>query len=273
MAFWKPNEPLQLGSTFHDINVSTGRIVRRPGSAKRLSSVFDLNPFLRELPKELRNNLRETMRTSRAYGRGTELRGVGVGGTVHIVLSGCVRECTTPPASTVRILGAGAVLGCTEVFDERIPAPLTTCLTETWTLCLPLERLRAMAEANSALLKAIGVSVTDRMEASERIYNRLAYKSEQRLAGLLAHLLMHCAVPGKRYDFMIEGPTQHDLAAALSLSIGSVEGGLASLRRDNIVITGYRTFEFPSVRRLLEASQIKFPPGSLAGTLTSFQAP
>ncbi|GGU61326.1 hypothetical protein [Streptomyces lavendofoliae] len=48
---------------------------------------------------------------------------------------------------------------------------------------------------------------------------------------------------------------------ALSLSIGSVEAALKTLREDNTVL---RTYEFPSLCRLLEASAIQFPPEPLA---------
>ncbi|MFC8916760.1 Crp/Fnr family transcriptional regulator [Streptomyces sp. WAC05374] len=268
MGFWKPDEPIQIGSAFYTIDPVTGRLDREAFS--RPSHVIDRNPFLRRLPKDIRSSFHESMASSRSYGRRHVLRGVGTSSTIHIVLQGCVAERTPfGSSSTVRLLGAGAVLGDTEIFDERAPASTATCLNTTWTLGIPLDRMRALADGHTGLLKAIGRSVTDRMEATERIYNRHALKPEQRLCGLLAHLLMHCAVPGREYDFMVEGPSQNDLADALSLSLGSVEAGIASLRRSNIVVTGYRSYEFPSVRRLLKASEINFPPGTLANSLSA----
>ncbi|MGA5425170.1 Crp/Fnr family transcriptional regulator [Streptomyces lavendulocolor] len=191
--------------------------------------------------------------------------------SVRVRLRGCVAERTLIGSSpTMRILGAGAVLGCMKVFDRRIPPPTATCLTDTWTISVPLERMRTLAESNASLMKAVGVSVADRLEATERIYNRHGLKPVQRLAGLLAHLVMHCAVPAEEADFRVEGPAQSDLAEALSLSIGSVEAALKTLREDNTVLPGYRTYEFPSLRRLLETSAIQFPPESLAGALAAF---
>ncbi|MFI2351040.1 Crp/Fnr family transcriptional regulator [Streptomyces sp. NPDC019443] len=269
MAFWKPDEPIQIGSSFYNVDIATGRIDREE-TPSRLGTVFDRNPFLRKLSKEARHSFLEDAPISRAHRRGDELRGVGIGTAVHVVLSGCVLERTQfGPSSTARFLGAGAVLGCSEIFDERAPLPTATCLNKTWTLAVPIERMRAMAESNPGLMKAIGSSVTDRIEATERIYNRHALKPEQRLCGLLGHLLMHCAVPGRSYDFMVKGPSQTDLADALSLSIGSVEAAVKSLRKREIVVTGYRSYEFPSVRRLLETSELQFPQGSLARTLAS----
>ncbi|AVZ74022.1 Crp/Fnr family transcriptional regulator [Streptomyces lunaelactis] len=270
MAFWKRNEPIQIGSSFYTLDIATGRIDRDKGPI-RLNAVFERNSFLRELSSELRSGFREVAHGSREYRRQTELRGPNGGTAVHIVLRGCVAERTRiGSSSTVRIFGAGSVLGCMEVFDERIPAPTAICLNDTWTLSMPLDRMRALAETNTSLMKAIGISVTDRIEATERIYNRHSLKPEQRLAGLLAHLVMHCAVPGKTYDFMVEGPAQTDLADALALSIGSVEAAMATLRKSKSVITGYRTYEFPSLRRLLDTSEIQFPPESLAGALATF---
>ncbi|MFD9033284.1 MULTISPECIES: Crp/Fnr family transcriptional regulator [unclassified Streptomyces] len=268
MTFWKRNEPLQVGSRFYEIDITTGRIDRdkRPF---RLSSVFERNPFMRELPADLRASFKELAQSSsREHRRQAELRGPQGGTAVHIVLRGCVAERTQIGASTtVRILGAGAVLGCMEVFDEKMATPTAVCLNDTWTVYMPMDRMRVVAESAPALMKAIGISVTDRIEATERIYNRHNLKSEQRLAGLLGHLVMHCAVPGKKYDFMVEGPSQSDLADALGLSIGSVESAMSALRAKEIVITGYRTYEFPSLRRLLDASEMAFPPESLAGAL------
>ncbi|MET9847837.1 Crp/Fnr family transcriptional regulator [Streptomyces ossamyceticus] len=275
MAFWKKDEPIQIGSSFYNVDVATGRIDREE-TPSRLGTVFERNPFLRKLPRETRQNFLEETNgsagsaASRTYPRGHELRGPSIGTSVHIVLTGCVLERTQiGPSSTVRFLGAGAVVGCVEIFDDNTPPPMAKCLTKTWTLAVPLERMRVLAEANPGLMKAIGGSVVDRMEATERIYNRHGMKPEQRLCGLLGHLLMHCAVPGREYDFMVEGPTQTDLADALSLSIGSVEGALTQLRKSKTVVTGYRSYEFPSVRRLLEASELQFPQGSLARTLAS----
>ncbi|QFQ96642.1 Crp/Fnr family transcriptional regulator [Streptomyces phaeolivaceus] len=272
MTFWKKDEPIQIGSSFYNVDITTGRIDREE-TPSRLGTVFERNPFLRKLPKETRLNfLEETSGSagSRTYSRGHELRGPNIGTSVHIVLTGCVLERTQMgQSSTVRFLGAGAMVGSVEVFDDHVPPPMAKCITKTWTLAVPLDRMRALAETNSGLMKAIGSSVVDRMEAAERIYNRHGLKPEQRLCGLLGHLLMHCAVPGKEYDFMVEGPTQTDLADALCLSIGSVEAALTQLRRSKTVVTGYRSYEFPSVRRLLETSELQFPQGSLARTLAS----
>lgn len=272
MAFWKRNEPLQVGSSFYTIDIATGKI-DRDKSPIPLNAVFDRNPFLRELPQELRASFQEVVHgTSREYRRQTDLRGGTPGSTtMHIVLRGCVAERTRiGSSSTIRIHGAGAVLGCMEVFDERMPPPTATCLTDTWTMSVSLERMRTLALSHASLMRAIGISVTDRLEATERIYNRHGLKPVQRLAGLLAHLVMHCAVPADKADFRIEGPSQSDLAEALSLSIGSVEAALATLRFEDTVITGYRTYEFPSLRRLLATSAIQFPPESLAGALAAF---
>ncbi|MCX5278259.1 Crp/Fnr family transcriptional regulator [Streptomyces virginiae] len=272
MAFWKRNEPLQVGSRFYEIDTSTGQI-DRDKEPFRLSTAFERNPFMRELPAELRAVFQEPDEqiSSREHPRQTELRGPEGGADVHIILRGCVAERTQVGASTtLRILGAGAVLGCMEFFDEKMATPTAVCLNDTWTISLPMDRMRMLAETAPALMKAIGISVTDRIEATERIYNRHSLKAVERLAGLLGHLVMHCAVPGKKFDFRLEGPSQGDLADALGLSIASVESAMKVLRDADIVDSGYRSYEFPSLRRLLEASEMAFPPESLAGALAKF---
>ncbi|MFJ3861552.1 Crp/Fnr family transcriptional regulator [Streptomyces sp. NPDC090085] len=273
MAFWKRNEPLQVGSRFYEIDPSTGKIDRDKEPA-RLSTAFERNPFMRELPVDLRAVFQEKDQgriSSRERPRQTELRGQEGGTDIHIILRGCVAERTqVGGATTLRILGAGAVLGCMEFFDEKMATPTAVCLSDTWTISVPMDRMRALADTEPALMKAIGISVTDRIEATERIYNRHDLKAVQRLAGLFGHLVMHCAVPGKKYDFRLEGPSQSDLADALRLSIASVESAMKILREADIVISGYRSYEFPSLRRLLEASEMAFPPESLAGALVKF---
>ncbi|MFD3717017.1 Crp/Fnr family transcriptional regulator [Streptomyces sp. NPDC058674] len=271
MAFWKRNEPLQVGSRFYEIDISTGQI-DRDKEPFQLNTAFERNPFMRELPAELRASFQEREPTEpakfRQHPRHSELRGPEGGTDVYVVLRGCVAERTQVGASTtLRILGAGAVLGCMEFFDEKMATPTAICLNDTWTIRMPMERMRTMAETAPALMKAIGISVTDRIEATERIYNRHNLKAVERLAGLLGHLVMHCAVPGKKFDFRLEGPSQSELAEALGLSIASVESAMKVLRNAEIVISGYRSYEFPSLRRLLEASEMAFPPESLAGAL------
>jgi hypothetical protein len=51
-----------------------------------------------------------------------------------------------------------------EVFDEKMATPTAVCLNDTWTISVSIDRMRLLAEVNPALMKAIGVSVTDRIE-------------------------------------------------------------------------------------------------------------
>ncbi|MFF9803321.1 helix-turn-helix domain-containing protein, partial [Streptomyces rochei] len=86
-----------------------------------------------------------------------------------------------------------------------------------------------------------------------------------RLAGLFVHLLSTCAVPSERFGRMIEGPSQQDLADALAVSRATIEAALRELRAEKLVITGYRTFEFPSERALAEMGKVRIPAQRVTG--------
>ncbi|MEU3048840.1 hypothetical protein ABZ705_20425 [Streptomyces sp. NPDC006984] len=47
----------------------------------------------------------------------------------------------------------------------------------------------------------------------------------------------------------------------------SLRDGEATLKVH--VVTGYRSYEFPTLRHLLDASGLSFPPESLAGAIAS----
>ncbi|WP_415961962.1 Crp/Fnr family transcriptional regulator [Streptomyces sp. 021-4] len=255
---------LLLGGSLYDRNEVTGRIRHAVSGPRALRPLMELNPFLAELSPTQRQDLLLSAQV-RTYQRGNLLRGSG-GSMVHIVLGGCVlEEPMYGDVSTTRIQGAGAVLGDVELLDETVLPPTTRCLSTTVTMSVGMDRMRFLMEHLPSVTMAVGKTVAERIVVSEKVYNRHALSSEQRLAGLFVYLLERCSVPSSRYGRMLEGLSQENLAAALSVSRATVEGAVRALRKRTLLVTGYRTYEFPSERKLAELGKVRIPQQTVTG--------
>jgi CRP-like cAMP-binding protein len=254
-----------LGNSVYAFDAETGRVGHGLSGSRAMQALIDLNPFLSELSPGARHEFAGSLST-RSSSRGSQLRG-SVGSTVHIVLSGCVyEESVYGEDATVRIHGAGAVLGVAEIFYEELHAPTARCLNTTLTLAVPLSRMRAFAEYNGTLATALGKVLADQLVTGERVYNRRTLPPEQRLAGLFVHLLDRCAVPCASYGRMIEGPSQTDLADALGVSRATVENALKVLREAGLVTTGYRQYRFPDERKIAAFGRVRRPSQTVTGS-------
>ncbi|MDX3080428.1 Crp/Fnr family transcriptional regulator [Streptomyces scabiei] len=255
-----------LGNSVYAFDEETGRVEHGLSGSRAVRELIDLNPFLSELPRGLRHEFVNAAVT-RSSSRNTQLRG-SAGAMVHVVLSGCVyEESEYGEDATVRIHGAGAVLGITEIFNPDLHAPTARCLNSTLTLGLPLTRMRGIAEGNPAVSVALSKVLTDQLVTGERVYGRRSLLPEERLAGLFVHLLHRCAVPCVRYGRMIEGPSQTDIADALSISLATVENALKTLRRKALVVTGYRQYRFPDERELASFGKVRRPSQTVTGSV------
>ncbi|MFJ8887813.1 Crp/Fnr family transcriptional regulator [Streptomyces sp. NPDC102402] len=262
--FYSSDKSVMLGGSIYYRNDETGRVRHEVSGPRALRSLMELNPFLSQLTLVHRQDL-FVSGAVRTYHRGQQLRGSS-SSMVHIVLGGCViEEPVYGDAATTRIHGAGAVLGDIEVLSSDVLTPTTRCLNTTVTVSVSLDRMRAIADTNASLTSAIGRAVTERIAVGERIYNRHALPTEHRLAGLFTYLLEHCPVPSARYGRMLEGPSQTDLAGALSVSRATIETAVRTLRRDGLLVTGYRTYEFPSERKLAEVGKVRIPRQMVTG--------
>ncbi|WP_331734210.1 Crp/Fnr family transcriptional regulator (plasmid) [Streptomyces sp. NBC_01220] len=262
--FYAPDRSLMLGGSIYYRDDETGRVRHELSGPRALRSLMELNPFLSQLALGHRQDL-FVSGAVRTHFRNQQLRGSS-SSMVHIVLGGCViEEPVYGDAATTRIHGVGAVLGDIEVLNPDVFTPTTRCLNTTVTVSVSLDRMRAIAETNTVLTAVIGKAVTERIAVGERIYNRHALPTEHRLAGLFTYLLEHCSVPSDRYGRMLEGPSQSDLAGALSVSRATIETAVRNLRNTGLLITGYRTYEFPSERKLAELGKVRIPRQMVTG--------
>ncbi|MFD4973138.1 Crp/Fnr family transcriptional regulator [Streptomyces sp. NPDC058424] len=254
-----------LGNSVYAFDEETGRVGHGLSGSRAMRALIDLNPFLAELSPGTRQELAAMMST-RSSTRGAQLRG-SVSSVVHLVLSGCVyEESTYGEDTTVRIHGTGSVLGVAEIFNEDLHSPTARCLNNTLSLAIPAMRMRSIIEHNGAIATALGKVLADQLVIGERIYNRHCLPPEGRLAGLFVHLLDRCAVPSATYGRMVEGPSQSDLAAALSVSRATIENALKTLRELNLVTTGYRQYRFPDERELALFGRVRTPSETVTGS-------
>ncbi|MBT2411785.1 Crp/Fnr family transcriptional regulator [Streptomyces sp. ISL-12] len=255
-----------LGNSVYTFDEETGRVGHGLSGHRAMRALIDLNPFLSELSRRTRHGFTSSL-VPRSSGRNAQLRG-SASSAVHIVLSGCVyEESAYGEDATVRIHGTGAVLGVAEIFDPTLPTPTARCLNHTITLAVPITRMRSLAETSTSLTAALGKMLADQMVTGERIYNRRSLPPEQRLAGLFVHLLDRCAVPCATYGRMLEGPSQTDLADALSVSRATIESALVTLRRLELVTTGYRQYRFPDERELVSFGKVRTPYQTVTGSV------
>lgn len=258
-------QPMVLGNSVYTFDEETGRVGHGLSGSRAMRALIDLNPFLAELPRSLRNEFTSGVSTRQSL-RNAQLRGT-IGSAVHIVLSGCVyEESSYGEDTTVRIHGSGAVLGIAEIFHPDLHAPTARCLNSTLTLTIPLSRMRAVVEHNGIVGAALGKVLADQLVTAERVYSRRSLMPEQRLAGLFVHLLNRCAVPCTTYGRMIEGPSQTDLADALSVSRATIENALKVLRESDLVTTGYRQYRFPNERGLASFGKVRTPSQTVTGS-------
>lgn len=213
---------------------------------------------------------------SRSFGRGEQLRGINTSGSmVHLILDGYVLERTTfaesPQSSTVRFFGRGTLIGITDIFLEDPQPAVVECLQRTWTFSYPLDRIRALADADVTVMRNLAQTMALQLRTIERVYAPSRKSSAQRVAALLLELA-DISTPGQRLMeypepdeerntvvAVIEGPTQADIADALMLSMASVENVYRGLRQVNIITTEYREVTIHDVKKLKEVA---------SGTLT-----
>jgi CRP-like cAMP-binding protein len=201
---------------------------------------------------------------SRIFPRGTKLRGITNSSAVHIILRGCVAE-RSPYAdgAPLRFRGVGAVLGDTDIFHEDTIPATSECLDQTWTLSYPLERMRVMADADTTLMKNLSTGIAIQMRSMAKLYASYRRPATQRVARLLEELCYSC---GLRYHtnedgkeetvyYQVTGPTQHDIAEALTLSRASVENSMRDLRAAGTIHTSYRRILVTDMLRLSEVAR------------------
>lgn len=200
--------------------------------------------------------LRELMDAGqlRTYASGARLRGISGSNSstyVHFLINGIVSERRVyGNGSTLRFRGPGEILGDLEVFDEEAQPASAVCLAPTWTLSIPLERMRALAEHHILIMMALGKNIAERMQRNERVYSAMGLSAEQRVCTLLHQLALDCGKPATNGGVSISGPSQSDLAEALMLSRATVENVVRSLRKDGLLLTRHRAFAIPNLNDL-----------------------
>ncbi|MDG4859900.1 Crp/Fnr family transcriptional regulator, partial [Streptomyces sp. T-3] len=244
-----------------------GRPVSPPRRLKRHELGVAHFPFFRSLSTALCTEVLSFSRP-RTFERGELIRGMTVpgGDTVHVVIGGIVVEETVyHEVSAMRFRYEGHVLGDTEIFaDPR--APLARAVSQVGTMAMSLDRMRTLAGRRPALMKAIGMSMAERLRTNEKIYGLQSRTPEQRVCTLLLELAEASGYPfeeGRRLD----GPSQSDIAQALTLSRATIENVLRTLRQKKVVRTEYRAFVFPDLARLRKLATTNAPvaaPASLA---------
>jgi CRP-like cAMP-binding protein len=168
---------------------------------------------------------------------------------VYVVMDGCVRQDRFPlgggegmPTIT-RFRGVGQFVGEAKLIDS-VSSVLTRCLTRTTVIPWHVRDMhvlhRRMPEAQLALLR----SLEHQNRSDELVYAMTPRPPVERVGRLFVHLADIAGVPDPRVSdhTVITGPSQKDMAAALQLSISTVENAIRTLRYHGAIDVGYRKF-------------------------------
>jgi CRP-like cAMP-binding protein len=176
---------------------------------------------------------------------------------VYIVLGGCVLQERLPFGTKItRFRGVGQLLGEAKLIEPE-SSVRTVCLTTTWVMPCPVQRMNLLLNQQPDAQLALLRSLEDRNRSDERIYCTVTRSPVQRVGGLLLHL---ADVAGTRSTDQpghttILGPTQRDIADALSMGMSTVENAIRALRDTHRAITSkYRQFvvtDLPALRDLV----------------------
>lgn len=235
--------------TFRTVDVLNGRQRMPDGS------------FLCHLPTDIwQLFVRAWGSDARVHQRGEELPLGRDDRHVYIVLGGCVLQERFPFGTRItRFRGVGQFLGEAKLIEPEASVE-TVCLTTTWVMPCPVQRMNVLLNRHPEAQLALLRSLEHRNRSDERVYGTATRTPIQRVGGLLLHL---AAVAGTRSTVepdhhTILGPTQRDIADALLMGMSTVENALRALRDTHNVITSrYRQFvvtDLPSLRHLVTAS-------------------
>jgi CRP-like cAMP-binding protein len=228
---------------------------------ERLTRAFvKESPLFQGLPRGMQQDLFD-MGVSRTFSRGTMLRGMTHGTTVHVILRWCgIERSAYLDGASLQFRGVGAVLGDTDIFYEDSVPSTAECLDQTWTLSYSLERMKQLADADTTLMRNLTTGIAMQLRTAEKVFASSKRSPVERVAALLVELSSSC---GTLIDYKdleaaashILGPTQNELAEALLMSRASVENALRALRNAQIIFTSYRRYIVLDLQKLIEVAK------------------
>ncbi|MEU7260585.1 Crp/Fnr family transcriptional regulator [Streptomyces rimosus] len=156
---------------------------------------------------------------------------------------------------SLRFFSGGDILGDTTLFYNDPSEVRTRFLTETHAAVFELGKLLLLASRHQEIMWVISRSLARKLHQADAVYGKHWQPAVQRVANLLWHLGCGRRYPEGEDDriWSVEGPSQADLASALSLSRASVENALRELRQAHVVSTqhrGYRLCRLSDLRAL-----------------------
>ncbi|MDI5967431.1 Crp/Fnr family transcriptional regulator [Streptomyces sp. SL13] len=224
--------------------------------------------FLTSLPKPLRVAIFDQTTMSMRK-RGTELRVRGARAQeAHFIFAGCVAErVQSSQVNILRFHQTGTMIGGDDLalppgiepFTE-LDLPLlhtrVTCLTTTQVRSIPMARMRALAEAEPRVYRALLTSQVQKSVELQHVYQNFRGSIIGRVANLLLHLAERNFLAGVDgiQSWIVAGPSQSEIAEALMLSRASVENALRELRSGRMITTSSRRYVITDPTRLGEVS-------------------
>jgi CRP-like cAMP-binding protein len=165
------------------------------------------------------------------------------GDHVVLLLDGTVKLTATAEDGRLALLGilvGGNILGASEALDGLPHGATAVTVTPAAVRVISREDLLAAARRYPEITFALAREVTQRLQRADR--HRIAHgaSADIRLAGLLHELMQD---HGERTEQGVQirvGVSQHELASLVGVTELTVHRALAELRRDGILLPGYR---------------------------------
>ncbi|MYY13484.1 helix-turn-helix domain-containing protein [Streptomyces sp. SID4919] len=198
---------------------------------------------------------------ARTYTQGEQLPLGPHDGHVYIMLGGCVVQERFPLGAVrnaprvARFRGVGELLGEAKLLHPA-SAVTTVCLSTTWVMPCPVQRVTALLRRRHLAQTALLQSLEARCRSDELIYCTAYRPPVHRVGALLLHLAVTAGTtdPGEPGPVTIMGPRQKDIADALLMGTSTVEKAVRELRSRGVIHSRYRQLvvtDAPRLQRIL----------------------
>jgi CRP/FNR family transcriptional regulator, cyclic AMP receptor protein len=160
--------------------------------------------------------------------------------------------------AVLRIYGPGDLFGAEAALASRPRSETVIALARCAALVIPAWRFTELIDGFPGISRAFGLAMLDRARAADELVRLRHADAALRLARVILELAGRAgtSVPGG-----IAIPVdlrQEDLASMLGLSRSTVARALLSLRRQDVILTGYRSITITDIgmlRRIADASR------------------
>lgn len=156
-------------------------------------------------------------------------------------------------AALLRIHGPGDLLGCEAVLEDQSRRESVTALSRCVCLVIPAVQFGDLLGRNPGIARAFGLVMLQRARSADERARVRFDLPVVRLARVLLELAERGGAEGPEGVVIPVELSQDELAGLIGASRSTVARALAQLRRDGLILTGYRNITVADPARLRSA--------------------